>query len=149
MVRETGSGGRYSGRNWRTRSLRVRIEYCQPIRSAITVAGILGNAFSNSRIRGSTSSTTDPAGSRTYFGGRSEANATFTVLRATPITRATSEIDNCSDRRNRRLSAQSSTLNTRFLPGSPEPRVSRKLVKIQLPRSGQYSVAADRGSRVG
>ena len=60
---------------------------------------------------------------------------------AGPVRR--SEIDNCSDRRNRRISAQSSTLNTRFLPGSSEPRVSRKLVKIQLPRSGQYSVAAD------
>jgi hypothetical protein len=33
-----------------------------------------------------------------------------------PNTRAISEIDNCSDRRNRRISAQSST-NTRFLLG--------------------------------
>ena len=32
----------YTGRSSRTRSLRVRIEYDQPIRSAITVAGIRG-----------------------------------------------------------------------------------------------------------
>ncbi|CFE88536.1 Uncharacterised protein [Mycobacterium tuberculosis] len=32
-------------------------------------------------------------------------------------TRAISEIGNRSDRRNRRISAQSSTLNTRFLLG--------------------------------
>jgi len=42
VVRDAGSGGRYTGRNSRTRSLRVRIEYDQPIRSAITVAGIRG-----------------------------------------------------------------------------------------------------------
>jgi hypothetical protein len=42
VVRDAGSGGRYDGRNSRTRALRVRIEYDQPIRSAITVAGILG-----------------------------------------------------------------------------------------------------------
>lgn len=42
MSRDAGSGGRYSGRNSRTRPLSVRIEYHQPIRSAITVAGIRG-----------------------------------------------------------------------------------------------------------
>jgi hypothetical protein len=40
-------------RNSATRVLKVRIEYGQPTRSAITVAGIRGNAASNSRIRGS------------------------------------------------------------------------------------------------
>jgi hypothetical protein len=39
------------------------------------------------------------------------------VFREIPITRAISEIGNFSDRRNRRISAQSSTLNTRFLLG--------------------------------
>jgi hypothetical protein len=39
------------------------------------------------------------------------------VFREIPNTRAISEIDNRSDRRNRRISAQSSTLNTRFLLG--------------------------------
>jgi len=121
----------------------VRIDRVQPIRSAITVAGIVGIDRSNSRIRGSNSSTTDPAGSRSYFGGPSAANADFTVFLEIPINRATSEIDTFSDRCNRRISAQSSTLNTRFLLGSVQPRFSRKLVNFRLPRSGQYSVAVD------
>ena len=54
---------------------------------------------------------------RGTLGGPSEANAAFTVFREIPNTRAISEIGNRSDRRNRRTSAQSSTLNTRFLPG--------------------------------
>jgi hypothetical protein len=33
-----------SGRTWRTRSLSVVIEYRQPIRSAITVAGAVGHS---------------------------------------------------------------------------------------------------------
>jgi hypothetical protein len=44
----------------------VRIEYGHSIRSAITVAGIVGQAFNNSRICGSTASTTDPVGGRRY-----------------------------------------------------------------------------------
>ena len=44
-------------------------------------------------------------------------NADFTVFREIPKTRAISEIGNSSDRRNRRICAQSSTLNTRFLLG--------------------------------
>ena len=64
------------------------------------------------------------------------------MFREIPNTRAISEIDNRSERRNRRISAQSSTLNTRFLLG-PQPRLSRKLVNFQLPRTGQYSVAVD------
>ena len=123
----------------------MRIDRVQPIRSAITVAGIVGIDRSNSRIRGSNSSTTDPAGSRSYFGGPSAANADFTVFLEIPINRATSEIDTFSDRCNRRISAQSSTLNTRFLLGSVQPRFSRKLVNFRLPRSGQYSVAVDAG----
>jgi hypothetical protein len=121
----------------------VRIDLVQPILSAITVAGIVGIDRSNSRIRGSNSSSIDPAGFRSYFGGPAAANAAFTVLREIPINRATSEIDTLSDRCNRRISAQSSTLNTRFLLGSVQPRLSRKLVNFQLPRSGQYSVAVD------
>jgi hypothetical protein len=55
------SGGRYTGRSSATRADSTRIEWVQPIRSAITVAGILGYARSNSRTRGSTASTIDPA----------------------------------------------------------------------------------------
>ena len=43
-VRDAGSGGRYAGRHSATFPLSVRIEYGHPIRSAITVDGIGGNA---------------------------------------------------------------------------------------------------------
>src|SRR5215218_10884156 len=142
-VRLAGSGGRYAGRNSATRPLSVRIEYGQPIRSAITVAGIRGNALSNSRIRGSKASTSDAEGARSYFGGPSLANAAFTVFREQPISRAISEIDTPSDLRSRRISAQSSTISTCFLPGSTSARVTGKLVNFQLPHRGQYSVAVD------
>jgi hypothetical protein len=82
------------------------------------VAGIVGNARSNSRIRGSNSSTIDPADRRSYFGGTSQANAARTVFRDTPITRVIILIDNPSARCNRRISAQSSTDNT---PSSSRP----------------------------
>jgi len=132
--RDAGSGGKYTGRNTATRPLSVRIEYGQPTRSAITVAGIVGNAFNNSRIRGSNPSTTDPTGRRQYLGGPSLANAAFTVFLATPSTRAISEIAIPSDRRNRRISAQSSTSNTCSLPPAPSSQ--------GLQEAGQLSVAA-------
>ena len=118
VVRDAGSGGRYTGRNSRTRSLSVRIEYGQPIRSAITVAGIRRirrQQLPNPRLGliGHRPRRRTPILRRAI----AEANAAFTVFRETPNTRAISEIGNRSDRRNRRISAQSSTLNTRFLPG--------------------------------
>ena len=88
------------------------IPRCQPIRSAITVAGIVGYACNNSRIRGSTPSTIDPAGRRRYAGATSLANAAFTVFLLIPITRAITLIGMPSDRCSRRISAQSSTHNT-------------------------------------
>ena len=142
-VRPAGSGGRYAGRSSATRPDKVRIPNGQPTRSAITVAGIDGSKRSNSRIRGSNSSTLEPAGFRTYFGGPSQANAAFTVFREQPITRAISEIDTPSDFRSRRISAQSSTISTRFLPASTPARVSEKLVKIGLPHRDQFSPAVD------
>jgi len=84
----------------------------QPIRSAITVAGIRGYSFNNSRIRGSTASTTDPADLRTYRGGPSEANAARTVFLETPIVLTIALIGNPSALCNRRISAQSPTDNT-------------------------------------
>jgi hypothetical protein len=66
----------------------TRIERVQPIRSAITVASIVGYACSNSRICGSTASTIDPAGRRRHAGAASLANAERTVFRLTVITRA-------------------------------------------------------------
>jgi hypothetical protein len=44
VVRPDGSGGKYNGRSSATRPDSTRIDRCQPIRSAITVAGILGHA---------------------------------------------------------------------------------------------------------
>jgi len=147
-VRDAGSGGRYAGRHSATFPLSVRTEYGHPTRSAITVAGIDGNAASNSRIRGSNPSATDPCGARTYLGGLSLASAAFTVFREIPIIRAISAIGICSARRSRRISAQSSTLSTCSLPDSARARLSGKVVKIRLPRPGQYSISADRSSRI-
>jgi hypothetical protein len=80
------------------------------------VAGIVGNAANNSRIRGSNASTADPTARRSYLGGPSKANAERTVFRDTPNTRAITLIDNPSARCNRRISAQSPTTNTPLLP---------------------------------
>lgn len=94
------------------------MERSQPIRSAITVAGIDGYACNSSRICGSTASTIDPPGTRWYRGGASAASAFFTVFFEHPIIRAIALIGMPSPRCNRRISAQFSTLNTRFLPSS-------------------------------
>jgi hypothetical protein len=74
---------------------------------------------------------TAAADARSYLGGPSLANAAFTVFREQPTTRAISEIDTPSERRSLRISAQSSTISTRSLPGSTPARVSRELVKIE------------------
>jgi hypothetical protein len=63
-VLEAGSGGRYTGRNSRTRSLSTVSDRVQPIRSAMTVAGIVGHAANSPRMRGSTASTIDPPPAR-------------------------------------------------------------------------------------
>ena len=112
VVRDDGSGGRNSGRSTRTRSLSTVNDRSHPTRSAITVAGILGVTRSSSRIAGSNTSTDDPLGGRSYRGGRSLANALFTVFRATPSWRAITAIGTPSARCSRRISAQSSTLIT-------------------------------------
>jgi hypothetical protein len=115
-VRDAGSGGRYAGRSSATRSRSTRIDRSHPIRSAITVAGIVGYARSSSRIRGSNPSTTDPAGLRSYFGGRSLATAARTVFLEIPIARAIALTGICSARCSLRISAQSSTESTPFTP---------------------------------
>ena len=115
-VRDAGSGGRYAGRSSATRSRSTRTECSQPIRSAITVAGIVGYASSSSRIRGSAASVTDPFAGRSYFGGRSLATAARTVFRETPITRAITLTGIFSARCNLRISAQSSTAKHPFHP---------------------------------
>src|SRR4029453_6404319 len=89
-------------------------------------------------------SANDPDGARSYLGGPWLASAAFTVFREQPTSRAISEIDTPSDLRSRRISAQSSTISTCFLPGSTPARVTGKLVNFHLPHRGQYSVAVDK-----
>lgn len=81
--------------------------------------------------------------------GASELSADRTVFLETPYTRAISEIDICSARCNR-VSAQSSTLNTHFLPGSVKAKLSAQVVSFRMPRPVQFSAAVDtaRGMRV-
>jgi hypothetical protein len=106
------------------RSLSTVNPRVQPIRSAITVAGIVGQAASSSRMRGSTASTIDPPPTRrSYRGDPSAVSARFTVVFETPITLAITLIGIPSARYSRRISAQSSTLNTSLPPGSARARV--------------------------
>jgi hypothetical protein len=60
-----------------------------------------------------------------------------------PSPYSANNIETPSDLRSRRISAQSSTISTCFLPGSTSARVTGKLVNFQLPHRGQYSVAVD------
>ncbi|MBG6240104.1 hypothetical protein IWX78_003099 [Mycetocola sp. CAN_C7] len=83
-IRSAGSTPAYSGRIWRMRSFKVVIECSQPMRSAMTVAGIRGKSRSSLRTSPSTASTNDPFDEREYPGGSSDASAARTVLRATP-----------------------------------------------------------------
>ncbi|WP_286160583.1 hypothetical protein [Streptomyces yunnanensis] len=90
--------------------MRIVIPLSQPIRSAITVAGIVGVSRSSSRIFTSTASTTEPFAGRRYFGSRSLARVQFTVFFEMPRCRAIARIGICAEIRcNWRISAQSST----------------------------------------
>jgi len=106
------------------------------------VAGIVGHAWSNSRMRDSTGSTIDPRGARTYRGGPSAANARFTVFFETPITLATCLIGSCSARYSRRISAQSSTLNT-LASSRLDSSQDLEGVNFQASSGGQFSRAVD------
>jgi hypothetical protein len=65
------------------------------------------------------------------------------VLREIPNTRAICEIGIRSARRSRRISAQSSTINTHFLPGSDRARLSAQVIRFRAPRPVQFSAAVD------
>lgn len=54
----------------------------QPMRSAITVAGSVGNSPSSSRIRSSTASTAEPLPARSQRGGSSERSASGRAARS-------------------------------------------------------------------
>jgi hypothetical protein len=95
--------------------LRIVIPRCQPIRSAITDAGIVGVSRKSSQICTSTASTAEPFSGRSYFGGRSCARARFTVFFEMPRCRAIALIGICSARCSLRISAQSSTWITSSL----------------------------------
>ena len=84
-MRSAGSAGANNGRSAATLARSTDAECSQPIRSAITLAGIVGVAVSSARICPSKASTREPAGLRSYFGGESAANAARTVFRATPV----------------------------------------------------------------
>lgn len=88
-IRSAGSGRRYCGRNRATFSRNQVIDPVQPIRSAITVAGIPGSSSRIARTLTTTASNDDPAGFRSYFGGPSDANALATVDRPIPNSLAT------------------------------------------------------------
>ena len=65
------------------------IDPVQPTRSAITVAGMSGVAIRSCRTNGSNGVNAVGTAGRSYFGGRSEANARSTVDLPTPRSRAT------------------------------------------------------------
>ena len=65
------------------------IDPVQPTRSAITVAGMSGVVASSCRTSGSNGVNDVGTAGRSYFGGRSEANARATVDRPIPRSRAT------------------------------------------------------------
>jgi hypothetical protein len=78
----------------------------------MTVAGIVGHACNSSMTSDSTRSTHEPLAGRSYRGGLSLANARRTAFLEILSRRAIALIGICSDRCNRRISAQSSTLIT-------------------------------------
>ena len=79
VSRSAGSTGRCSGRSRRTLSRNHVIDPVQPTRSAITVAGMSGSSASSCRTSGSNGVNDVGTAGRSYFGGRSDANARSTV----------------------------------------------------------------------
>jgi hypothetical protein len=94
-----------------------------------------------SRIRGSTPSTIEAAGRRSYLGAASDAIAPHGVLERSS-TRTIILIGKPSAQCSRRISAQSST-PLRLLWLNMQGRVDGQGVKVQMPPRGQDSRAAD------
>jgi hypothetical protein len=111
------------------------IDRVQPIRSAITVAGILASNASSRRIAASNASTAEPVAGREYRGGSAEASALATVFLEIPKRRAIAACDNRSDLCSRRISAQSSTLIT--------PQQYRGVLTIHPSTTAQFSAVVD------
>ena len=77
----------------------------------------------------------DPTAARSYFGGPDEANAAATVFLEIPNCLAIARPDNRSDRSNRRISAQSSTVITLL--------IVEEWLTFQPQHVAQYSTAGD------
>jgi hypothetical protein len=111
--RSQRSAGPYSGRIRATFSANHERPPVHPTRSAITVAGIVGNCLSSARTTGSICAHADVVtAARSYRGGASERTALATVFRDRASCRAIAACDSFSDRYSRRISAQSSTVIT-------------------------------------
>jgi hypothetical protein len=87
--RSHGSTGACSGRSRRTLSRNQVIDPSQPTRSASTVDGMSGVTLSSWATSGSNGVNDVGTAARSYFGGRSQANARATVARPIPKSRAT------------------------------------------------------------
>ena len=142
-VREAGSGGRYTGRSSRTRSLSTvnrpgpadplgdhRGRHRRPGRQQLPDARL-------DRIHDRPA-----AQRRSYRGGPVAASARFTVFFEHPITLAIALIGIPSARCSRRISAQSSTPNTSLPPRLGSSQGPRG-VSFQASIGGQFSRVVD------
>jgi hypothetical protein len=111
-VRSVGSTPRYCGRKPATFNRNTDADRVHPIRSAITVEGIVGNSANSARISPSNTSTALPRGAREYFGGDSDASVISAVRLAIPSLVAIALVLVPSLLRRRRFSAQLSTVIT-------------------------------------
>lgn len=99
----------------------------QPMRSAMTVAGIVGVVRSSARTRSSTASATYGTGRRSWRGGDGERSAARTVLRDRPSSKAMALMALPSERCRRRISAQSATCSNPFRPGGRGRNLSTRM----------------------
>ncbi len=134
-LQSAGSAGVNNGRNSATLARSTNAERVHPIRSAITVAGIVGVFDNNARICGSNTSTTDPARARSYFGGPSEANAARTVFLATPQL--------AGDRLNRHLLRLMEPSNLGPILHADHSLTLTEGVNVHSAPKGQYSGSID------
>ena len=88
------------------------------------------DTVNNFRTSGSTASTSEPRFPRSYFGGRSDANAARTVFLAIPSRLEISMIGTRSERCKRRISAQFST--EIILQGSKEGSRFKRRHKVSI-----------------
>jgi hypothetical protein len=119
----------------------------EPSKAPTGRTGTEGHPCNNSRISGSTASTIEPRGARSYLGGATERNAARNVFLATPILRAIALTPNPSALCSRRISAQSSTsINLQSSwPASDQDRTPGTISGRPNQETGQNS-GGDKGS---